>query len=143
MEPLESETTRKVNEGITSVRSYDTKSITKPTEWSGNVDEYVVWKVLVVAFMTTLDRRWNTIAEHVIGHADGNLSKKLLDDEQVEEFLKQHDIDVSLKGHSLETLLITVLQCTDGDVKAMVNALGERGAFQAISLGASQRDRLG
>ena len=60
------------------------------------------------------------------------MSKKLLDDEQVEEFLKQHDIDVSLKGHLLETLFITLLQYTGGDVKAMVNALGERGAFQAL-----------
>ena len=77
MEQLKSVTTRKVNEGITSVRGYDTKSIAKPTEWSENVEELVVWKVLVVAYVTTLDKQWKTIAEHVIRHENGNLSKKL------------------------------------------------------------------
>ena len=46
--------------------------------------------------------------------------------------MKQHDKDVSLKGHLLETLFIPLLQSTGGDVKAMVHALRERGAFQAL-----------
>ena len=69
MEQLKSERTRKVNEGITSGSGYDTKSITKPTEWLGNVEEYVVWKVLVVSYMTTL-------AEHVIGHVNRSFVKE-------------------------------------------------------------------
>ena len=72
-------------------QGFDTKSIMEPTE------QYVVRKVLVVAKITTLDKHWKTIAEHVIGHENGNLSKKLVD-------------DVSLKGHMLETLFITLLQ---------------------------------
>ena len=42
VEQLKSETTRKVNEEITSVRGYDTKSVTEPTEWSENLEEHVV-----------------------------------------------------------------------------------------------------
>ena len=103
-----------------------------PTEWSGNVEEYVVWTIVVVAFLKTWDKQWKTIAETVLGHENGNLSKKLVNDEQVEEFLKQHDINVSLKGHLLETLFTELLQYTGGNVKAMVNILGERGVCQAL-----------
>ena len=108
MEQFKSETTRKVNEGITSVRGCDTKSITKPTEWSGNVEEYVVWKVLVVAKMTTLDRiqpYWTILPETVQDYLlNRGLNPKVWEDLDrvevaVEAYLKRWKLKTGAKNH--------------------------------------------
>ena len=40
------------------------------------------------------------MAEHIIGHEDSSQSKKLVGDDQVEEFLKPHESAADLNGNT-------------------------------------------
>ena len=82
----------------------------------------------MVVYLTTLDKQWKTIAEHISGRKDSKLSKKLVGDDHVEELLRQHDVGVDL----LETHFTTLLRYTGGEVEPVVNTLGDRAAFRAL-----------
>ena len=42
-----------------NIKGYDSRNIKRPSEWSGDKEELIVWHVLFGAFMGTIDKKWN------------------------------------------------------------------------------------
>ena len=40
------------------IKGYDSRNIKRPTEWTGEKDEFTVWRVLFVAYLGTFDKIW-------------------------------------------------------------------------------------
>ena len=47
-----------IEKEIKEIKGYDSRNIKRPTEWTGEKDEFTVWKVLFVAYLGTFDKIW-------------------------------------------------------------------------------------
>ena len=116
---------------ITAVKGYDTKTAIKPGQWEGSAEEYKVWSVKYVAYMKAMDKQWKTILNKLKEYSSGQIENNLLDDDKVKKFMEDNGIDSSLKEELQETMFISLLEYTGGDVRSRVHGMGENGVFQA------------
>ena len=108
-----------------------TKHLKMADEWHGNPEEFSVWHVLLGAYLASADKNRTDILKYIVGCQHGKVEEKLVGQEKVEEFLVDHGMDPRIKNDLQETLFITLLQFTGGDIKARVHCMGECEVFQA------------
>ena len=48
-----------------NIKGYDSRNVKRPSEWSGDKEELIVWHVLFGTFMGTFDKKWKKDLEHV------------------------------------------------------------------------------
>ena len=113
------------------IRGHDTKTISKPAEWTGDRGEYKIWSTLFQAYMSTLDKRWTDVLREITNYDKGWLENKLSGEATVKAFLNEKGFKPEWYDKLQNTLYIALLQYTGGTIKVRVHAMGETDVFQA------------